>query len=742
MKKLIHSLCAFLTKQFQVIRKISYHTIAQCNNIIANTFVIVTILLFAVQLDAQWKQLEVGPPGQVWSLGKMGNFIFAGTVAGIYRSTDQGKSWTNMASYFGKCFAVKGTQIFAGTQYNGIVCSADSGKTWQMTDTSLHREIDAIAFEGNYIFAGGGAVMLRSSDDGSSWETIQNGLQYGQTTVTGMVVTEGKILASTFAGVVVSTDDGDNWSTLVGTGQANQVTNCVAVIDSTVLVGWAGGIIRSPDDGRSWYDPQGYIKTATIFSIAGDSLRIYAGTTDGVHVSTDDGVTWIPVNNGLPGEQGWYLTKNEMNLFAADGDFGVYASSDSGFSWAQTSQGISGWTGEYLAGNESNIFATISSPTGGSQLLYHSTDNGNSWIQDTSLHGTWIQSITVTDSYVYAITNSGIFASSDNGDNWSAINGGIMDTVYPVSLAESNSNLIVATQEPGILFLSSDNGISWINVGKNLPRMGPLAAADNYLFAGNEGDWTSSNDGIYQSTDNGLNWSLINDTLINISSIAMSGSSIIAARYVPPFPVGSPLPPPSGVFLSKDNGETWKTLMTGLPINPHVNSLTIHGKNIFVVLSGAYGNYSGPIYSSNLDGQPWTPIGQGLPIAAIYSVFANDSSVFVGSDVGIWRVPISDVTAIREPKGSVLPDSYKLEQNYPNPFNPTTIIKYSLPQESKVTLRIYDILGRKIETLVNKHQLAGIHIVEFNGSHLASGIYFYRIQAGNFIDTKKLVLIK
>ena len=86
--------------------------------------------------------------------------------------------------------------------------------------------------------------------------------------------------------------------------------------------------------------------------------------------------------------------------------------------------------------------------------------------------------------------------------------------------------------------------------------------------------------------------------------------------------------------------------------------------------------------------------------------------------------------------------TYSLSQNYPNPFNPTTKIKYSVPTESFVSLKVYDILGSEISTLVNDNIKAGFYDVQFNGDNLPSGIYLYRLQAGNFVETKKMLLIK
>jgi len=92
--------------------------------------------------------------------------------------------------------------------------------------------------------------------------------------------------------------------------------------------------------------------------------------------------------------------------------------------------------------------------------------------------------------------------------------------------------------------------------------------------------------------------------------------------------------------------------------------------------------------------------------------------------------------------GEMIPNEYTLEQNYPNPFNPNTIIKFALPQDSKVNLIVFNILGEKVAKLINQEMKAGYHQIEFNASTLASGVYLYRIKAGDFVETKKMVLMK
>ena len=86
--------------------------------------------------------------------------------------------------------------------------------------------------------------------------------------------------------------------------------------------------------------------------------------------------------------------------------------------------------------------------------------------------------------------------------------------------------------------------------------------------------------------------------------------------------------------------------------------------------------------------------------------------------------------------------AFKLEQNYPNPFNPRTMISWQLPVSSHVTLKVYDVLGNEVATLVNEHKASGVYQVEFDGSKLASGVYFYKLTADNFSQAKKLMLMK
>ena len=104
-------------------------------------------------------------------------------------------------------------------------------------------------------------------------------------------------------------------------------------------------------------------------------------------------------------------------------------------------------------------------------------------------------------------------------------------------------------------------------------------------------------------------------------------------------------------------------------------------------------------------------------------------------------ITVNAITDVKTING-IIPDNFILMQNYPNPFNPTTTISFSLPYKSFVSLKVFDLLGREVATLVNEQKPAGTYTQKWNAQNFTSGIYFYRLQAGNYIETKKLILLK
>jgi hypothetical protein len=144
---------------------------------------------------------------------------------------------------------------------------------------------------------------------------------------------------------------------------------------------------------------------------------------------------------------------------------------------------------------------------------------------------------------------------------------------------------------------------------------------------------------------------------------------------------------------------------------------------------------SGGTVSSNNDYKLMGTLGQPL--------IAKTSNTDHIKHIGFWYVVnASTVVSIDNPFNLQLPNKYILMQNYPNPFNPVTHIRFGLPKTSLVRMELYNVLGQRVALLMEARKPAGYHTFDFNGSRLASGIYFYRIKAGDFVKAKKMVLMK
>jgi len=153
-------------------------------------------------------------------------------------------------------------------------------------------------------------------------------------------------------------------------------------------------------------------------------------------------------------------------------------------------------------------------------------------------------------------------------------------------------------------------------------------------------------------------------------------------------------------------------------------------------------------------GNNWNYLGEGLPNAPVTDlVLHNSTRTLIAATYGrsMYSIDLTPVTDIEKNNYGLI--DFVLFQNYPNPFNPSTVISYQLPVSGVVTLKVFDILGNEVATLVNEEKQPGTYEVEFNinshsgksangGRNLSSGIYFYQLKAGDFVETKKMVLLK
>ena len=357
-----------------------------------------------------------------------------------------------------------------------------------------------------------------------------------------------------------------------------------------------------------------------------------------------------------------------------------------------------------------------------------STNNGTSWTAiDSGLTSKNVNSLVVTGTNLFAGTggeefDGNVFLTTNNGISWTAVNSGLPTNMIVFCLAVSGTNLFSGTNTG--VFLSTNNGASWTAVDSGFPRtqINAFAVSGTNLFA------ATLSHGVFLSTNNGTSWTAVNSglTYTDVVAFAVSGTNLFAGTAS------------HGVFLSTNNGTSWTDINSGL-INKHVTSFAVDGTNLFVGIQG-----SGVFLSTN-NGTNWTAINSGLTNLAVRSLTIIGPFLYAGTDVrpALWRRLLSDIkTTVKESSTNRLPTRLILSQNYPNPFNPSTTISFSLPSKSFVILKILDILGREVSTLVNEELPAGNHSWQWNATNTSSGIYFYRLQTGLFTETKKIILLR
>jgi len=147
---------------------------------------------------------------------------------------------------------------------------------------------------------------------------------------------------------------------------------------------------------------------------------------------------------------------------------------------------------------------------------------------------------------------------------------------------------------------------------------------------------------------------------------------------------------------------------------------------------------------SNDNGISWMPVDENGLVSSINSTiqFTTNYALINTFGIGIYRRNISEVTTIEQDLFESFPEFLSLKQNYPNPFNPNTKISLQSPIGSHQTLKIYDVLGNEVATLVNEYKPAGSYEVDFDANELSSVVYFYKLQAGDFVETKKMILLR
>jgi photosystem II stability/assembly factor-like uncharacterized protein len=694
----------------------------------------------------------------------------------ILRSIDGGEIFTQITS--GVTGDLWGLEMINDTlgwscgNFNSLIKTTDAGQSWQRVFTPGYTS-DYWWLEflnKNYGFISGNGYVLRTTDAGINWGIIPAGDAYPLFCLD--VIDSLNIAAAGYGGFnytaknLYSSDGGNNW--INGDTLTTESVNCIQYInpDTGYLVMGEHYYGKTTNRGQVWdytYNPEmgefefqfllnnnfGYSvgtglrvsKTQNGYEswkpmiISDNFSDVYFTSANkgfvissfgnshpcGLYKTEDGGINWEKVINASDGTTLLFLD----SLTGFIGTYQIYKTTDGGINW-YIPNGGQGGAGKIFFINETTGWAIRSN------IIYKTTDRGENWVtQFTAPSSIGFKGIHLVDSLYGWTANLGgrPYKTTNGGNNWIEQTNLDIWASRDIYITNADTGWIVDNTSWSAFKKTTNGGINWITI----PEI--INPFEFHFFPGPKHWMISGTPEKYITEDGGITW-------IDISSDLPSGfNSFNAVTNKLGFAVGG-----LGLVL-RYNDTTYipveLTYFTSLVIG---NDITLNWKT--ATETNNQGFQIERRETKKERSEKWNTIsfvsGNGTTTETHSYSFVDKN---LASGKYLYRLKQIDYDGkfkyyniIEVEVGT--PSAFLLSQNYPNPFNPSTSIKYALSNKQFVSLKVFDVLGKEVAILVNEEKNADNYEVEFNASHLASGIYYYKLRTGDFIETKKMILLK
>ncbi|UCE19680.1 MAG: T9SS type A sorting domain-containing protein [Gemmatimonadota bacterium] len=641
------------------------------------------------------------------------NVIYAGSASFVYRSDNGGDTWKKFRKENENNWGPPGVRagvpigavvhpndpmtIFINNYQGGNFKSVDGGSTWvdasrgytgaKMIDIEVHPSNPAI------VYAIGRSGPFRSFNGGSNWEGMSySPASYPEWYAVAINPNEPQelLISDEQEGVILkSTNGGGNWKKVFDHPDAGY--SCILQPREQMCYDGFKVIAYAPSNPDTVY--AGMAASRGIIDGTFPTLR----KSYGMYKSTDGGDNWFEINTGLNTA---YLNINTIDIHPTNPDIvyigtwrdGVFKTTDGGGSWVPKNNG--------LASPLLDVRSLAINPDN-PQVIFAGMGDG-----------------------------TGIFKSTDGGNQWNVMNTGLKIECPSYLLPVGRTDLKVSLgPAPDIPLGGEYTSVPWTSIRDIV--FDPTDSQTMYAA-----DFHS---GFYVSSDGGNTWLMANEGLtmrtINELAISSDGNVIYAATWG------------EGVFrLVLGENQPPQILLT-IPDTRDTLSF-VQGDSLLFEVSAYDLNDDVLSYTWFLDGimiegalEHILRIGTTELSVGAHSIELEVSDTHQTIWI-LWNIIITFPTGIQDGVVSQVPRTFALYQNYPNPFNPETEIKFSLPRNSKVTISIYNILGQMINVLIDSDIEAGYHVVNWNGSNVASGIYFCQMKAAEFFETRRMLLLK
>jgi photosystem II stability/assembly factor-like uncharacterized protein len=656
-----------------------------------------------------------------------------------------------------------------------LMCTTDAGKQWKVVHTPLMETILQHSFnsqQSGWLLYYPSNKIYHTTDGGNSWGYVSTPPVISPSNSDDLrsiyfVDDSVGMVGGWYGNVLRTTDAGRTW-TPITTG-INSIVTSFQFLNSKNGFAFTNSrqVLFTIDAGRTWTPfpesivfignvNKSFFIDAQIGWLAGSRGGDIPYTTIGVLATTTDrGTSWKYATFPNTLMDVYFYSHTEG--WVADVGGTIYNTVDGGQTWSK----LSGTATMFSFVGRSNAWGILN----GSQIK--ATRNG--WKVDTaqtsSITSADLQALTVIDQKnAFACgTNATIIGTSNQGNTWTKLH----DSSANISLNGiccKGQDEIWAVGSSSIIFHSTDRGINWgvtkiadtslwladitfvndtlgfiissgsignvyktVNAGRSWVLIASFPDALNkIMFPKAQLGWIAADHAIFRSTDGGNQWSKASSSSFSLDMCARGDSAW--------FPYGNTL------LFTADAGVTWKTQQV-VPVTNvwyDVRSVSfVDSRHGWTTIS------DGRICKSDDAGFTWSDDSLRTSNMLYGIRFASpDRGWVVGTSGTVLRYDNISTSVVRSNREKGFPSVCFLDQNYPNPFNPTTTISFTLPSKLFVTLKIYDVLGKEVSSLVNEDIPAGTHHRTWNASAMPSGVYFYRLQAGSVLETKRLLLLR
>jgi photosystem II stability/assembly factor-like uncharacterized protein len=709
--------------------------------------VLLSIIVFSSISSAQWTQTN-GPKGA--AIGPMikiadSEYAFYNSKY-VYLSKDDCKTWKivftlpDLTGYAPMIMTIHhfDNKLYVGSSLGLFVSDETLENFVKQKDSYFQESIFAInsndtaIYVASYVRTEARVNLYISSINNNQWESITTDSSgYINGFISDIALKDDKIYISSegswFDGawsgpaMQVTTNGGLTWRTIKA-GLTNTAITKICVQNNTILITSSeGGMFISSDQGENWqvYENESLPSGYSISDIKSNQQFIYLALYSyGIFRSSDNGVTWESINNGLQDRKPFSLVVDDEQLYAST-DLGFFKYNKDENTWIEYNDGLIATTIIDMVVNNGIIY-TSSWDFG----LSKTTDGGDTWSKiPKSQFQKQVQKLAVDGNTIYAEGSDSLFVSTNNGSSWKNIKGNLV-TEYGNFLYKSDKYLFACFHDG--TYCTSNNGATWDTLKYDSKK---IANAFDMIYDSGDLYLVNYDLGVLKSTDEGTTWNIINNGITekHIYSIDLSGNRICAASNT------------GKVFLSEDRGENWALIKTSTS-KYNVSSILLAENKIFAGTSYTGSPYVGDGVKLSLDnGLTWVDASSGLGNAnTIKSLIKLDDYIYAGTaNNSVYKAKISDFDYVGVKDEKQISNLIIASPPYPLPSKQivNTFLNWSTEIDiANADMNIYNTLGEKVcgkEKINFQQQSLNSGIVTWNAEDNPSGVYFLHISVAN-----------